>query len=273
MAIVLIGFSNMFTGDHVKTFSEFKADSWFAKFAMYVWFYNSPVYYLICIYKLWRHKQNIRNYYSNTQFVDLKWLYFLAYGFAAFLFFGIFTNLLYQFFKIELPFGSRHYSWMVMVIYIFGIGFYGFRQKGIFSEIEVQPEAPNGSEHPVGVYEKSGLGKEERDGILSRLQAYMETHKPYVDSELNLRNLSDALKTTPHKLSQVINEQLNCNFFEYVNHYRVEEAKKALSDPNTKDLKIIAIAYDCGFSSKSTFYTAFKKQTSLTPSEFKNQVG
>lgn len=270
MAIVLFGFSDIFTGPRIKLLSEFQADTIFAKFAVYVWIYNSPVYYLICIFRIRKHKRNIRNYFSNTRNVDLKWLYYLTYGFAFFLFFGLFFGKIQEIIGYKFPFAYKDFNWFGMVIYIFGVGFFGFRQREIYKDLTPVVLADNNLLESV--YEKSGLGKEEREMILSQLQNYMKTHKPYFDPELNLRNLSDAIETTPHKLSQVINEQLKCNFFEYVNTFRVEEAKKALTDPNRMNSKIIAIAYDCGFNSKSTFYNVFKKHTSLTPSDYKQKV-
>jgi len=118
---------------------------------------------------------------------------------------------------------------------------------------------------------KSGLDKKESRNILERLTTCMEKEKPYIDCDLNIRELSSKIKTSPHKLSQVINEQMNHNFFEFVNSYRVEEVKKALIDPTNKNFKIMSIAYDCGFNSKSAFYNIFKKHTNLTPSAYRDQ--
>ena len=62
------------------------------------------------------------------------------------------------------------------------------------------------------------------------------------------------------------------NFFDYVNNYRVEEFKKLVNDPAKKDDKLIFLAYDAGFNSKSTFNTAFKKFTGQTPSDYRNSL-
>ena len=80
-------------------------------------------------------KKRIQNYYSFTKDVDLKWLNFLTNGFAVFLFYFLFYILLRKFTNYELPFVNSYVSWTIMVLYIFGIGFYGFKKKtGIFSD-------------------------------------------------------------------------------------------------------------------------------------------
>lgn len=271
-AVVLIGFHEMYIGKDVILLTEYKANNAFEKFAVYVWYFNSPLYYVVCILKIRSHRQRVKNYYSYTKNVDLKWLNYLVYGFAAYLLYGFIRNVLFMFFKIQMPAEIFTYSWLIMVLYIFGIGLFGFRQRGVFADSHKKTTEENTSKLAEPHYEKSGLSNVESKQILERLKELMKTEKPYVDSELNLRHLAQAIGTTSHKLSQVINEQLNCNFFEFVNKYRIEEAKTALLAPENKDLKIIAIAYDCGFNSKSTFYTAFKKITSQTPSEYRQQA-
>jgi len=73
-------------------------------------------------------------------------------------------------------------------------------------------------------------------------------------------------------LSQVINENIGKSFFDFVNEYRVRETKKALADSRSEQFSILGIAMDAGFNSKSAFYTAFKKYTGMTPSQFKEQI-
>ena len=74
----------------------------------------------------------------------------------------------------------------------------------------------------------------------------------------------------PRWLSQIINEELNKNFYDLVNYYRIEEAKKLLVSVNG-ERTILDIAYDVGFNTKSSFNRAFKKQTRMTPSQFKQK--
>jgi AraC-like DNA-binding protein len=80
------------------------------------------------------------------------------------------------------------------------------------------------------------------------------------------------VETDFHKLSQVINESFNQNFYDYINTYRIEESKRLLQNPESEKYKIISIAYDSGFSTKSAFYNAFRKNTGITPGEYQKKV-
>jgi YesN/AraC family two-component response regulator len=99
----------------------------------------------------------------------------------------------------------------------------------------------------------------------------MEHSKLYLQSELTLQDLADQLEIPSYQVTQAINEGLNKNFYDLVNGYRVEEAKRLLSDPVTRNNKILTVGMDAGFNSKTTFNTVFKKFTGQTPSEFKEQ--
>ena len=97
----------------------------------------------------------------------------------------------------------------------------------------------------------------------------MQNRKPYLESDLTLLKLSQQIGISTHNLSQVINEKLDMNFYDFVNKHRVEEAKRLLIDPAKQPLTILAIAEEAGFNSKTTFNSCFKKFTSTTPSEYK----
>ena len=90
----------------------------------------------------------------------------------------------------------------------------------------------------------------------------------YRDCNLNLETLSKKLNTTRHNTSQIINEHFGMNFFELVNKFRIKEAIKLLEEANNENVNIIDIAYEVGFNNKVTFNKAFKKATTLTPTQF-----
>jgi AraC-like DNA-binding protein len=94
----------------------------------------------------------------------------------------------------------------------------------------------------------------------------------YLDSELNINNLSNELNLPCKILSQVINEGYDCNFFDFVNEFRVDAAKSLFKNQTDENMTIQEVMYDSGFNSKSSFNTAFKKFTGVTPTQFKNSV-
>ncbi|WP_422081287.1 helix-turn-helix domain-containing protein [Ulvibacterium sp.] len=117
-------------------------------------------------------------------------------------------------------------------------------------------------------YEKSGLTDSLSKELGEKLIHLFDTEKIYKESDINLEMVAKRLDTTRHNASQVINEHFNMNFHELVNKYRIREAKDILNSDKKKNLNIIDIAYEVGYNNKVTFNKAFKKDTSLTPSEY-----
>ncbi|MCP5106603.1 MAG: helix-turn-helix domain-containing protein [bacterium] len=121
-------------------------------------------------------------------------------------------------------------------------------------------------------YKSSSLSDRRSEAYLRKLLHLMDTEKPYLDPNLSLQTMSDKVGCTKENLSQVINEQTDLNFKNFLNKYRVEEAKKKLADPKENQYVLMKIAYDVGFNSKSVFNAAFKKFTGISPSQYKKQV-
>jgi AraC-like DNA-binding protein len=121
---------------------------------------------------------------------------------------------------------------------------------------------------PMPKYQKSSLSDHDKDSILSKIRKEMEVNKYFVNNLASLSGLSKQINETSHHVSQVINEQLNMNFFELLAKYRVEEAKRILLADKNKKITIEELSEMVGYNSKSAFNNAFKKLTLKTPSEF-----
>jgi AraC-like DNA-binding protein len=122
-------------------------------------------------------------------------------------------------------------------------------------------------------YERSGLSEREAQDLEKSLLRIMETEQPWKESELTLADLAIRLESTPHKLSEVLNAQLGQPFYDFVNGYRVREVQRRIKAGDARSLKMLALAMDAGFASKSAFNEVFKKHTSQTPSAFRQAVG
>ncbi|PJJ60246.1 helix-turn-helix domain-containing protein [Hymenobacter chitinivorans] len=118
-------------------------------------------------------------------------------------------------------------------------------------------------------YEKTALSPEVSAEILGRLRTLMTTAEPYRSPDLSLAELAAQLRVPGYQLSQVINEQCQQNFFDFINSYRIEEVKRQLLRPELAHLKLEEIGFAAGFNSKSAFNAAFKKHTQTTPSQFR----
>ncbi len=100
----------------------------------------------------------------------------------------------------------------------------------------------------------------------------MEAERLYANDDLTLAALSERVGLSPAHVSQIINERMGLSFYDMVNGYRVEEAKRRLVDPKAGHLKILAVGLEVGFRSKAAFNRVFKLKTGLTPSDFRARV-
>ena len=117
-------------------------------------------------------------------------------------------------------------------------------------------------------YAKSGLKEEEAQELIRRIENYMKSEKPYLSSTITLEIISKELKVYKHHISQLLNDKMNTNFYAYINRLRIIQVEERLIHFDSKKETIEGIAFECGFNSKSTFNTLFKKVTGFTPTNY-----
>ncbi len=117
-------------------------------------------------------------------------------------------------------------------------------------------------------YKSSSLKGVEEVKLYAQLRTLMEREEYYLDPNLTLKTVADLLGTNTKYLSQVVNNQAGCNFQQFINAYRVEEAKSKITSDEYNNLTLYGIALHCGFKNKSTFYKVFKEFIDMTPREF-----
>ena len=251
------------------------------------------------------HRRRVEDSYSNTERVSLRWLQSLA-GTAAAIWLLAVGSAVAGLLPAPIErYGSNLVS-LAVALFVYAIGYKGLRQPEIFrydrperAPAEPAPAEPAPIESPARAhvpdappeppsepaasavqptdradarYERSGLGEFETRRLRAALLTLMATEHPYRDPELTLAALAERLKSTPHKLSELLNRELSQTFYDFVNGYRVEEVRARLADPGTKHLNILALGLDAGFASKSTFNQAFKKLTGQTPSGYRKAL-
>ncbi len=277
--LVVICFSEFIFGNPTGLFNSPRGEfSLIVEIGFAIWLYNSPIFYFLTIMAIRKHQKQIKNHFSFSKSIDLKWLNYLTHGFGLFIILLVFRELIEYIINWSFPFGNYGISLGVVFIYIFGIGFYGYKQGGIFDAYLVEekqsikqllPNAGLATAKSHLSYKKSGLNEDEAQAILDKLKSLMHSEQPYLESELHLAGLAVMVDVSKHNLSQAINEYLNKNFFDFINEYRIEYIKGLLSDQASNQYKIVSLAYDSGFSSKSTFYKIFKKSEGMTPAEYR----
>ena len=248
------------------------------KTGLYVFQLVSPFYYVWAIIILSKYRKSILDFFSTKKDVDKKWLFYLTNGFAAYLIVGVIGLFMMQIFNFSLPFNIYSYSSLILVIYIFGLGYIGLTRNIVlhgYKDFVVHKGISIPHKDYISNrtrYEKSTMTNSEASVLISELNELMNNKKLYLDCQLNLKTLAEALNTNTHRLSQSLNEYQGENFFDFVNRYRIEEVKKRMADPESEKFKIIAIAYDCGFNSRSGFYNSFRKFTGQTPTDYMSSV-
>ena len=120
-------------------------------------------------------------------------------------------------------------------------------------------------------YRDSPLEPAVAEECIKKLRYLMDIKKVYKDPDISLQSLAEKLSVSHHVLSQVLNEKLDCKFFDYIHRYRIGEALKILRQPGGEDMKIAALAFEVGFNTVPAFYKAFKKFTGKTPTQFKKE--
>ncbi len=120
-------------------------------------------------------------------------------------------------------------------------------------------------------YKTSSLDSKRILEIKNLLVKYMEEEKPYLKSELKISDLAEQVDIPAHHISQTINQEFGSNFFEFINEYRIDSAKRMLANEKFDYFKILAVAIENGFNNKASFNRVFKKYTGVTPSEYRKQ--
>jgi len=106
---------------------------------------------------------------------------------------------------------------------------------------------------------------------MAAIEDYMLVEQPYLDIKLNLERLAGGLDMLPRELSQVIGASPDGSFYNFVNRFRVNEARRLLSDPAEARTSVEAIGLMSGFRSRSTFYEAFRRETGITPAQYRRE--
>ena len=262
--------------------------------------YVSGIAYVVAtILFLRRHRERVKNSYSSTERVNLRWLLWFGGSATAIWLLAIGIEVLESMGIGDVARGDDLVA-LALAILVYGIGYMGLRQPEVFRyetaehpipkhmttepppaptrvtaaplSAEVSDAPANGEPEPVP-YERSGLSDAEARRLKERLLVLMEGQRPWKNSDLTLADLAERLGTTPHKLSEVLNTQIGETFYDFVNGYRVREVQRRIAAGEARVLKILSLALDAGFASKSTFNEVFKKHTTQTPSAFRQTVG
>jgi len=231
-------------------------------------FLSITVYSVLAFIEIKRHQDNLKNLLSFTSgVITLNWLKVISISFYA-AYFVLFILGGLNMIGNYIPFDPYFVIFGFIALFSFVYSFYSIKQPVIFGQ-EIKPN--DDDKKNTEKYIKSGLKDNQAKDYLKKLISYVEDNKPYLDRDLNINDLSLMTGIPRHHITQVLNEKHKRNFFTFINEYRVKEVIERFSDPKYNHYTILAIAFDAGFNSKTTFNSIFKSQTGLTPSEFREK--
>ncbi|MBP7284733.1 MAG: helix-turn-helix transcriptional regulator [Leptospiraceae bacterium] len=236
-------------------------------------------YSFFILQKLRKHTNSVENYFSTItvarNLIWLKWTIWI------FIFLFVWNSISpavfkYVFHTLEVKwiypheFKLIHSSIFILFSYI--LSFFTLRQSVIYSNGNLEIPEIKQEQSKEEKYIRSGLKEDESQRIADKLIEYMEKEKPYLREDLRIREVADELGINLNYLSQALNEVIQKNFYQFVNEYRVKEIQERIKKPEFQDYPLLRIALECGFNSKSSFNSTFRRFTNISPKEYRKTI-
>ncbi len=274
MGIILLMLQRQFDFFHPVIYGFFRGES-----GLLIQLASISIYHWLALQHWIKHKRSLKSYFSETHRLQLNWTrQFVISSFVVCSVIAVALYLIYVHHPKSLPY---RYWFAVLTVFIYWVSYTALVQPSVFSVIKgfaggektVSPGLPRLVFHrSTRKYSNSGLSGDDILSIQRSLKKVTIEQKPYLNPELTINDLAAMIPCNRHHLSQVLNESLKNSFYDYINYYRVEEAKQLLMNASKENHKISSIAYDAGFNSLSTFNEIFRKHTGTTPSQFRKDL-
>jgi len=205
-----------------------------------------------------RYQQNIANFYSNLETRSILWVKYMLYSIVVASLMSIAFNLLGRSFFLDVPYLLLIPS-LIFSVLLFFIGFQGYMQNHTVYDLQLDELQ---SENMV-------IKKESTEILKEKLLELFLNEEVYKNPELKITQVSEMLRTNRTYISKLINTEFKCTFSEFVNRYRVEEAKRILYDDTSKDYSLDYVAEKSGFGSMVNFMRVFRDIEGITPGRFR----
>lgn len=229
--------------------------------------YMRVVYAVLCFVLIFNYGEQLKNVFANLNKRDLAWLkvmltsFLVLFSWDAILLTIKLHGLANDDFNMDLlnVFGLSGYYLTFAVLNILI-----FLKFTLFTSVASVNESATPERHDEKL---EGVDKE----VVDHIEKTMAESKIYTMPDITVDRLAAEMKMPAKRLSQTIKQHFHLNFYEFINSYRIEEAKRLLSDPESANKTITEIYYEVGFNSKSVFNTFFKRVVELTPSQYREQ--
>lgn len=242
---------------------------------LFIWtsFKLSPMLYsLICIYLLRNIDHSLMGYFSDGGEVGAVWAKVLVYGFLAHYFWSFLVHILGYFGGVQVfdGFGVLdNYLTFLLVNLLFIYGLLYSRHLALAS-VTAQGQKIKKTDSRAANAETLLEGLSEKN--ITAVMQGIEGQKLYLEHNITVEQFAKRVGLSSRDASQVINSHYQSNFFEFINKYRVEEAKSILTSPEHRKLTVLDVLHMSGFNSKSAFHRFFKRMTGVSPTQYRKNA-
>ncbi|WP_394747517.1 helix-turn-helix domain-containing protein [Spongiimicrobium salis] len=222
-----------------------------------------PIYIL---YRYRKRREQLKTERADMRILELSWIRVIA------VLFLVSTGISIIRLSVELLVGVRYFEiWDLLryIILVTVIGFYGLKYGVVYKAEELVPDAATADKR----YKHSPLKDKEITLLQQTIDRFFKENNAYLKPEFSLAMLSKSTNIPKHHLSQIINLEMNTTFYDLVNSKRVAYAMARIREKDNLNLTLEGLGYECGFNSKSAFFSNFKKKTGKTPGQFKKEIG
>lgn len=224
------------------------------------------LYSVLTLMFFFKYRKTLKLNFSNLSEEDFNWVKYMIAG-VVFISSGHLILAFYDLFIEPTAFERRYLTLTSIFILISYLGYHGIYQSKILLPhflIEDLTIKKGKKENYL-----SNTSSKELQALKTSLEKVLINDKVYLDENLTLSKLAELTSTTDKKLSTFLNQHLDITFYDLINAYRVESVKEKLHSDEYTHMTLLGIAYESGFNSKTSFNRIFKKQTGLSPSEYK----
>lgn len=234
-------------------------DTWIGNLNTIIIFIQMVAYFTAIFRFLHRAKKKINDTASDAEWLQKEWIPVFEYLFAALFVIVMICYIIWP----------RTDAWLIQILNVVAMFYLVYNSiahpvmpiKQMSADAVINTSEDSEAETVAGAL----ISEQQMKEVCEYASKYMEENKAYLRADISLALFAKEINISQRTLSRAINGYMGCNFFEFVNRMRIEEAKRLLLMLNVKDYNIESIYTECGFRSRSTFYMVFKKMTGKSP--------
>ena len=253
-------------------------NEWYLPFLYVLLRIMAFVYMILSVRVVYKFRRIVLESYSNMEKRNYRWILQLTFVFVYFIVAAFFDNIIRFFIDEALSKKLVYVMNPINILFLLWVIYKAMSQPYLFNGVDTNEKLLKDLLEDSVIRKRkekeshlSEETSEENNLLKAKLDNYMQDTEVFLNPSLTIFDLAKPLEISVRDLSSFINNELDKHFFDFVNEYRIEKAKRILSDSEKKDFTILEILYEVGFNSKSSFNTAFKKHTGTTPTEYRKK--